>query len=82
MKRTELEQYLKELFQYEKFEDFCQNGLQVEGKEEIRKIAFGVSFHLPLLEQAIQAQADALFVHHGSFGQNYRCRNYTLSSGT
>ncbi len=70
MKRTELERYLKELLQYEKFEDFCHNGLQVEGKEDIRKIAFGVSFHLPFVEDAIRAGADALFVHHGIFGKN------------
>ena len=35
------------------FEDGCKNGLQVEGKDKIRKIAFGVSLNIPLLEQAI-----------------------------
>ncbi len=69
--RTDFEHFLKELFQYEKFEDYCQNGLQIEGKDEIQNIVLGVSFHLPLLEQAIQAQADAILVHHGIFEKNF-----------
>jgi dinuclear metal center YbgI/SA1388 family protein len=71
MLRTELEYFLKDTFQYENFQDFCQNGLQVEGKETIKKIALGVSFHLPLLEQAITQQADAMIVHHGIFGKEF-----------
>jgi dinuclear metal center YbgI/SA1388 family protein len=71
MLRTELEHFLKEIFQYEKFEDYCQNGLQVEGKDGIHKIAFGVSFNLPFLEKAIAHQADAMIVHHGFFGKEF-----------
>ncbi|GAK57001.1 hypothetical protein U27_03965 [Candidatus Vecturithrix granuli] len=71
MLRTDLEHFLKELYHYERFEDYCQNGLQVEGKEEIRKIVFGVSFNLPFLQKAIEAQADAIIVHHGIFGKNF-----------
>ena len=69
VRRRELEKYLKDLFQYEKFEDYCQNGLQVEGKEEIRKLIFGVSFNQPFLEYAIQEHGDAILVHHGFFGK-------------
>lgn len=71
MLRTELEQFLAETFQYHNFDDFCKNGLQVEGKEEIRKIAFGVSFNVPFLEQAIARQIDAIVVHHGFFGKDF-----------
>lgn len=70
MSRTELEQFLATTFQYRNFEDTCQNGLQVEGKAAIQKIACGVSFNLPFLEAALQLQADALLVHHGIFGKN------------
>ena len=73
IKRSELEQFLKEMFLYENFQDYCQNGLQVEGKEEIKKIVFGVSFNLPLLEKAIEQQADAILVHHGIFGKDFFC---------
>lgn len=71
--RQDLERLLKETFEYEKFEDYCQNGLQVEGKTEIHKLVVGVSFNLPLLESAIEANADAIFVHHGIFGKNFFC---------
>ncbi len=49
------------------FNDFCPNGLQVTGKEEIEKIATGVSASLATIEAAIEAGADALIVHHGLF---------------
>jgi len=71
LSRTDLERFLEETYRYGDFQDFCRNGLQVEGKEQIRKIVFGVSFHLPLLEQAIAAQADAIIVHHGIFGKDF-----------
>ena len=71
MLRTELEQFLAATFQSENFEDHCQNGLQVEGKASIQKIACGVSFNLPFLEAALTFQADALIVHHGIFGKNF-----------
>ena len=71
LKRTELERVLKEMFHYENFQDHCQNGIQVEGKEGITKIVFGVSFNLPLLEKAIDYQADAIIVHHGFFGKTF-----------
>jgi len=67
--RDELNQYLANLYQFQDFadQDFCENGLQVEGKEEIRSIVFGVSFNLPFLKQTIAKKADALIVHHGIF---------------
>lgn len=71
MLRTELEQFLADTFQYDNFQDYCQNGLQVEGKEEIHKVVCGVSLNLPLLREAIRLQADAVLVHHGFFGKNF-----------
>ncbi len=70
MQRMELERYLNETLSTDKFKDFCLNGLQVEGKADIRRIALGVSFSLPLVEQAVAAGADALIVHHGIFGKD------------
>jgi dinuclear metal center YbgI/SA1388 family protein len=47
--------------------DFCPNGLQVEGKNEIKKIVTGVTASQALIEAAIEQQADAILVHHGFF---------------
>ncbi|MES2944053.1 MAG: Nif3-like dinuclear metal center hexameric protein [Pseudomonadota bacterium] len=57
-----------------RFKDYGPNGLQVEGKAEIRKIVSGVTASLALIEAAVAVQADAIFVHHGLFwrGQDGR----------
>lgn len=47
--------------------DYGPNGLQVEGKEEIRKIVTGVSACQELFVRAREAGADAVLVHHGLF---------------
>jgi dinuclear metal center YbgI/SA1388 family protein len=67
MKRDDLNQYLNQFLQPEKFSDYCPNGLQVEGKQEINKIVTGVTACQALLEAAHKANADAIFVHHGYF---------------
>lgn len=50
--------------------DFCPNGLQIEGKPEIRKIVTGVTASLALIEKAVELNADAILVHHGYFWKN------------
>ncbi|MCP4147415.1 MAG: Nif3-like dinuclear metal center hexameric protein [bacterium] len=67
--RDELNRYLTGLYQVGDFQDYCENGLQVEGKKEINKIIFGVSFNQLFLEQAVKEKADAVIVHHGIFQQ-------------
>jgi len=67
--RDELNRFLSGLYKFENVEDYCENGLQVEGKEAIEKILFGVSFNRSFLEQAIKGKADAVIVHHGIFQQ-------------
>lgn len=71
MLRTELEEFLSTTFQYDDFQDFCENGLQVEGKDDIQHLVCGVSFNLPLLREAIRLKADAILVHHGFFGKDF-----------
>jgi dinuclear metal center YbgI/SA1388 family protein len=58
----------------ERFKDYGPNGLQVEGRAEVRRIVSGVTASLALLQAAAQAGADAVFVHHGLFwrGQDGR----------
>ena len=67
MKKDVLNNYLNTLLQPERFSDYCPNGLQVEGKPEIYKIVTGVTASMALLEAAVQANADAVLVHHGYF---------------
>ncbi len=50
-----------------RFKDYGPNGLQVEGRPSIGKIVSGVTASRALIEAAIAAQADAIFVHHGLF---------------
>ncbi len=63
----DLSQYLQQLLSPEDFSDYCPNGVQVEGKQEINRIAFAVSASLATIEEAVKRGADALIVHHGIF---------------
>lgn len=65
--RDDLAACFSDLLQPEKFNDYCPNGLQVEGKSTIKKIISGVTACQALLDQAIIQQADAILVHHGYF---------------
>eukprot|EP01036_Dinobryon_divergens_P047209 gene47209-63242_t len=72
--RHQLLQAFDGLLQPERFKDYGPNGLQVEGKAEIQRVVSGVTASRALIEAAIAARADAIFVHHGLFwrGQDGR----------
>ncbi|MBU1634626.1 Nif3-like dinuclear metal center hexameric protein, partial [bacterium] len=65
MNRNELLKYLDELLEVSRFSDYGPNGLQVEGRDEIKTIVTAVSASVELFEKAIELQADAVLVHHG-----------------
>ncbi|PLT23370.1 Nif3-like dinuclear metal center hexameric protein [Pseudoalteromonas sp. MelDa3] len=67
MQRREFNQLLNDILKPQLIKDFCPNGLQVEGKNEIKKIVTGVTASQALIEAAIEQQADAILVHHGFF---------------
>jgi dinuclear metal center YbgI/SA1388 family protein len=67
MKREELTHHLETLLDVAHFEDYCPNGLQVEGRAEARKIVVGVTACQALIDAAIERSADTLLVHHGWF---------------
>lgn len=67
MNRNELVNYLNDLLEIDNFKDYGPNGLQVEGKEEIQKVAFAVSATIDSVEKACDWGADALIAHHGLF---------------
>lgn len=65
---------LKELLGYcdqelesKRFVDYCPNGLQVEGRPEVARLATAVTANQSVLDAAIEFGADALLVHHGYF---------------
>jgi dinuclear metal center YbgI/SA1388 family protein len=72
--RNELTTYLEQLLEVPRFNDYGPNGLQVEGRAEVRRLVSGVTASLALIEAAVAAQADAIVVHHGLFwrGQDGR----------
>ena len=72
--RSELLAAFDTLLQPERFRDHGPNGLQVEGCARVSKIVSGVTASRALIEAAITARADAIFVHHGLFwrGQDGR----------
>jgi len=72
--RTEIEIILADMLAPDRFKDYGPNGLQVEGRAEVRCLVSGVTASLALIDAAIDAGADAILVHHGLFwrGQDGR----------
>ncbi|MDP3515844.1 MAG: Nif3-like dinuclear metal center hexameric protein [Pseudohongiella sp.] len=58
---------INRLLKPDQFNDYCPNGLQVEGKKVIRHLVSGVTASQRLLDAAVEQGADAILVHHGYF---------------
>lgn len=67
MQRDELARYLDQLLDVSRVRDYSPNGLQVEGRSEVRFLVSGVTASAALIEAAREAGADAIVVHHGYF---------------
>ena len=65
MQRDKITQFLNETLKPEIFKDYCPNGLQVEGKDEVYNIITGVTGCVELFQKAIEEKADGILVHHG-----------------
>ncbi len=70
--RDELAIYLARTLNVDQYQDYCPNGLQVEGRDRIGVVISGVTASEALIDAAIERGADALLVHHGYFwkGEN------------
>lgn len=67
-KLKEVVLFLNRYLDHEKFsEDSSWNGLQVEGKKEVKKIVFGVTAGVDLFKKAKKEEADMIVCHHGLF---------------
>ncbi|GME34864.1 Nif3-like dinuclear metal center protein [Pantoea agglomerans] len=67
MNHYELETLINQQLDSHSFSDYAPNGLQVEGRSEVRTIITGVTASQALLDEAVARQADAIIVHHGYF---------------
>ena len=67
MKRDDLVVYLDEYLQVKTIEDQSNNGLQVEGSDDVRRVSFAVDAGLAAFEGARSAATEMLIVHHGLF---------------
>jgi dinuclear metal center YbgI/SA1388 family protein len=63
--RDVLVRELNELLEIERIEDYCPNGLQVEGAREVTRVVAGVSASAALFEAALERGAQMVLVHHG-----------------
>ncbi|MFN2308810.1 MAG: Nif3-like dinuclear metal center hexameric protein [Gammaproteobacteria bacterium] len=63
----ELVSYCDTLLDTAAFQDYCPNGLQVEGRRQVRRVLSGVTASQALVDAAVAADVDAVLVHHGYF---------------
>lgn len=73
-KLNEIVAFLDEYLGVEKFADNGTNGLQLPGREDVKKIALGVSASRELFKQAAGRQAQLIVVHHGLFWESQERR--------
>ncbi|GAB4419623.1 MAG: Nif3-like dinuclear metal center hexameric protein [Sideroxydans sp.] len=70
MQLTALRDYIESELEVGRYRDYCPNGIQVEGRAEVARIATAVSASRRVLEAVTEWGADALLVHHGYFWRN------------
>lgn len=72
MNLHELVRYSNKYLNASAIQDYCPNGLQIEGKQTVNKVLGGVTATQELIDFAISQQVDAVLVHHGFFwkGEN------------
>jgi dinuclear metal center YbgI/SA1388 family protein len=64
---SELVDYCDQLLETDRFQDYCPNGLQVEGVASVSRIVSGVTASQALIDAAATRGADLMLVHHGFF---------------
>lgn len=67
MHRDDVVGFLDQLLAAGSIPDFQPQGLQVEGKEQVRRVAVGVSASAELFRRAVEWGADLVICHHGMF---------------
>jgi len=67
MRRDDLVTWLDEFLKIRDYPDISLNGLQVEGRDEVERIAVAVDGAQATFDDAVAAGVDMLIVHHGLF---------------
>jgi len=67
MNHYELEKIVNQQLNSSAFSDYAPNGLQVEGRSEVKTLITGVTASQALVDEAVARNADAILVHHGYF---------------
>ncbi len=70
MRKIDFDNYLTNILKPAQIKDYCPNGLQVQGTDQINTVITGVTASMEMINAAIEQQADALIVHHGYFWKN------------
>lgn len=77
MQRDDLVRWLDEYLKIRDFKDPSLNGLQVEGKAEVRTLGAAVDAAQAIFDKAAEAGVDFLITHHGLFwGQPFAIVGY------
>lgn len=71
MNRDKLITFINNYLNSDKIHDYCLNGLQVEGKTEIKKAAFSPSISIEVIKKAVDEKADIIITHHALFWKKY-----------
>ncbi len=74
MQLNELRDYIESELAVSRFRDYSPNGIQIEGRADILRIATAVTASQVVLNEAIAWGADAILVHHGYFWRNEDAR--------
>lgn len=69
--RNDVESCLQALLRPDSFKDYGPNGLQVQGRQQLRRVVSGVTASLAFINAAVDAGADTLLVHHGLFWRGH-----------
>jgi dinuclear metal center YbgI/SA1388 family protein len=65
VKLNSIVRFLNKELMVSKIKDSSKNGLQVKGRSEVSRIAFGVDACMELFEKAKKEKCDLVVVHHG-----------------
>jgi dinuclear metal center YbgI/SA1388 family protein len=66
-RRSDVIDLLDRILDAQAFPDLGPNGLQVPGRDEVRRVVTGVSATRALIDAAVELEADLVLVHHGLF---------------
>lgn len=67
--RDSIVKFCRDYLKVKDFDDYCENGLQVQGQSSVSKIITGVSLSEQLIMAAVKKKAQMIMVHHGIFGK-------------